>query len=81
MGEEEIERIITDKISKEINKYKEEKAWIEKKLAVISLGVLFVIIMFYVIFNRYMDDKKIERSRKQQEYIQTHLQNVEERLM
>ena len=81
MNKEEIERIIANKVSEKIDQCNRETSQRSKRLTIISMVFFSVLVILSVICSRYISYKQIERHRKQEDYIQSQLKDIERRLL
>ena len=81
MNKEEIERIIENKVSEKIDQCNRETSQRNKRLTIMSMVFFSVLVILSVLCSRYISDKQIEHHRKQRDYIQAQLKDIERRLI
>ena len=81
MNKEEIERIIANKVSERIDQCNRETSQRNKRITIISMVFFSVLVILSVVCSRYISDIQNERERKQQDIIQSHLKDIERRLI
>ena len=81
MNKEEIERTIANIVSEKIDQGNRENSQRSKRLTIISIIFFSVLVILSVVCSRYVSEKQIERHRKQWDYIQSQLKDIEKRLI